>query len=275
MLKHLRADSIANLGMFLLAQMKMGVSVYDLFEPFRQNFDIAMKNAISCITSSESSRYDNISIDDSCHPEYAGPCILLMIISKLGLVKNELVKEALQGFQTGHYLEKRDAMTLLHAALSLSFADFIKGLLLLGEEYIPVRTILEYCNLLQQDGKEENMEALLLLIEQPQHVSTFNQVVEQIIGKEALTMNLVSPYQDFCMDLPNPIDYPSLKNKISYLYQVMKRGNNTTECQIARNALAYYFANEKAINDRIIGFGRVDDLIVIDHAIHLLKNCES
>lgn len=275
MLKNLRADSIANLGRFLLAQMKMGVSVYDLFEPFRQSFDIAMKNAISCITSSESSRYDNISIDDSCHPEYAGPCILLVIISKLGLVKNELVKEALQGFQTGHYLEKRDAMTLLHAALSLSFADFIKGLLLLGEEYIPVRTILEYCNLLQQDGKEENMEALLLLIEQPQHVSTFNQVVEQIIGKEALTMNLVSPYQDFCMDLPNPIDYPSLKNKINFLFQVMKRSNNTTECQIARNALAYYFTNEKAINNRIIGFGRVDDLIVIDHAIHLLKNCES
>ncbi len=88
-------------------------------------------------------------------------------------------------------------------------------------------------------------------------------------------MNLVSPYQDFCMDLPNPIDYPSLKTNISHLYQVMKRSNNMTECQIARNALAYYFTNEKAINDRIIGFGRVDDLIVIDHAIHLLKNCES
>ena len=271
MLKHLRADSIANLGRFLLAQMKMGVSVYDLFEPFRHSFDLAMKNAISCIIPSESSRYDNISIDDSCHPEFAGPCILLMAISKMGLVKNELVQEALQGFHTGHYLEKRDAMTLLHAALTLSFADFIKGLLLLGEEYIPVKTILEYCTLLQGNDKEEKMEALLLLMEQPQHVSTFNHMVEQIIGKEALTMNLDSPYQDFCMDLPNPIDYPSLKTKISYLYQVMKRGNNATGCHIARNALAYYFANEKAINDRIIGFGRVDDMIVIDYAIHLLK----
>lgn len=34
MLKHLRADSIANLGRFLLAQMKMGVSVYDLLNLF-------------------------------------------------------------------------------------------------------------------------------------------------------------------------------------------------------------------------------------------------
>ena len=276
MLKHLRADSIANLGRFLLAQMKMGVSVYDLFEPFRQRFGLAMNNAITCLTPTENSRYDTIDIDDSRHlSEYAGPCLLLLAISKMGLVKNELVHEAFQGFQTGHYLEKRDAMTLLHAALSLSFADFLKGLLLLGEEYIPVRTILEYCNLLQQVGKEENMETLLLLLEQPQSISTFNQAVEKIIGKEALIMNLDSLYQEFCMDLPNPVDYPSLKANVSNLYQIMKRGKNTSKSQIARNALAYYFANEKAINDRIIGFGRIDDLIVIDYAIHLLKNCES
>ena len=276
MLKNLRADSIANLGRFLLAQMKMGVSVYDLFEPFRQRFGLAMNNAITCLTPTENSRYDTIDIDDSRHlSEYAGPCILLLAISKMGLVKNELVHEAFQGFQTGHYLEKRDAMILLHAALSLSFADFIKGLLLLGKEYIPVRTLLEYCNLLQHNGKEENMETLLLLLEQPQSISTFNQAVEKIIGKEALIMNLDSLYQEFCMDLPNPVDYPSLKANVSNLYQIIKRGKNTSKSQIARNALAYYFANEKAINDRIIGFGRIDDLIVIDYAIHLLKNCKS
>jgi len=275
MLKRLREDSIAQLGRFLLAQMKMGVPVYDLFVPFRQSLDTAMKKAILAITPTEDFHYDDISIDSSHHlPDYAGPCILLLALAKMGLVKNELVQEALLGFQSGHYLEKKDTMAILRAALSLSFADFIKGLLLLGEEYIPVRTMLDYCIQLQ-NGKKEDMEAILVLLEQPQSVSTFSQVVEQIIGKEALTKDLKKPYHEFCMDLPNPIDYPSLKANISGLYQMMKTAEDATMRQIAQNALAYFFADEKAINDRIIGFGRVDDLIVIDYAISLLKQCAS
>jgi hypothetical protein len=274
MLKRLRANSIAQLGRFLLAQMKMGVPVYDLFEPFRQCFDTAMKKAILEISLPEEARYNDISIDDSRHlPDYAGPCLLLLALAKMGIVKSELVHDALEGFQTGHYLEKQHTMTLLRAALSLSFTDFIKGLLLLGEEYVPVRTMLEYCNLLQHKGKEENMEALLVLMEQPKSASTFNQVVEQIIGKEALTKDLSSPFQDFCMDYPNPIDYPSLNANVITLYHTMKNGKDTQKGQIAQNALAYFFADEKAISNRVLGFGRVDDLIVIDYANSLLKKC--
>ena len=77
------------------------------------------------------------------------------------------------------------------------------------------------------------------------------------------------------MDLPNPIDYPSLKSNVSTLYLVMKKSENAAKRQIARNALAYFFAEEKAINNRILGFGRVDDLIVIDYATNLLRNCAS
>lgn len=273
MLKHLRADSIAQLGRFLLAQMKMGVPVYDLFEPFRQCFDIAMRKAIFGISPTENFTYDDISLDDSRHlSDYAGPCLLLLALEKMGLAKSELVEEALQGFQTGHYLEKQNTMALLRAALSLSFADFIKGLLLLGEEYIPVRTMLEYCILLQENGKAENMEALLVLLGQPQSASTFNRVIEQIIGKETLTKDLTYLYQDFCMDPPNPIDYPSLKAKVNALYQVMKKDEDAPKRQIARSALAYFFADEKVISDRILGFGKVDDLIVIDYATRMLKN---
>jgi hypothetical protein len=183
-----------------------------------------------------------------------------------------LVQEALQGFQTSHYLEMKNATAILRAALSLSFADFIKGLLLLGEEYVPVKTILEYCTLLQDNSKEGKMEALLDLMEQPQSASTFNQAIEHIIGKEMSAKDLEYQYRDFCMDPPSPIDYPSLKANVSLLYQVMKNGNDATTMQIAHNALAYFFSDEKAINDRILGFGRVDNLIVIDYAIHLLKS---
>lgn len=274
MLKRLRADSIAQLGRFLLAQMKMGIPVYDLFEPFRQCLDTAMKKAILGISLPENAQYDDIPIDDSRHlSDYAGPCLLLLALAKMGLIKSELVHEAFEGFQTGHYLEKKDTMVLLHAALSLSFVDFIKGLLLLGEEYVPVRTMLEYCNILQNNEKEEKMDALSVLMEQPQSNSTFNQAVEQIIGKEALTKDLNYPFQDFCTDLPNPIDYPSLKTSIITLYHTMKNDKNTLKRQIAQNALAYFFADEKAINNRILGFGRVDDLIVIDYANSLLKKC--
>ena len=274
MLKRLRADSIAQLGRFLLAQMKMGVSVQDLFEPFRQCFDTAMKKAILGISQPDNAQYDDFSIDDSRHlSDYAGPCLLLLALAKMGQVKSELVQEALEGFQTGHYLEKKDTMALLRAALSLSFADFIKGLLLLGEEYVPVRTILEFCSLLQHNGKEENMEALLALMEQPQSASTFNQVVEQIIGKEALTKDLSYPFQDFCVDLPNPINYPSLKANVITLYHTMKDGKDTLKAQIAQSALAYFFADEKAISNRVLGFGRVDDLLVIDYANRLLEKC--
>jgi hypothetical protein len=276
MLKRLRADSIAQLGKFLLAQMKMGVPVNDLFASFRQSFDIAISKAILGLSPTKDFPYETISIDDSRHlSDYAGPCILLLSLDKMGLVKSELIQEAIQGFQTGHYLEKQNTMALLRAALSLSFADFIKGLLLVGEEYVPVRTILEYCTLLQKNGKEDNMEALLVLLEQPQSATTFNQVVGQIIGNEVLTKDLDYPYQDFCMDLPNPIDYPSLKSNVSTLYLVMKKSENAAKRQIARNALAYFFAEEKAINNRILGFGRVDDLIVIDYATNLLRNCAS
>ena len=274
MLKRLRADSIAQLGRFLLAQMKMGVPVLDLFEPFRQCFDTAMQKAILGVAPTENFPYETISIDDSRHlPDYAGPCLLLLALDKMGLVKSELVQEALQGFQTGHYLEMKNATAILRAALSLSFTDFIKGLLLLGEKYVPARTILEYCALLQDNGKEGQMKALLELIEQPQSASTFNQAVEHIIGKEMSAKDLEYQYRDFCMDPPNPIDYPSLKANVSLLYQVMKSCKDTTTKQIAHNALAYYFAGEKAINDRILGFGKVDDLIVIDYATSLLKSC--
>ena len=276
MLKRLRADSIAQLGRFLLAQMKMGVTIQDLFEPFRQRFDSAMQKAILSIAPTEDFPYETISIDDSRHlSDYAGPCLLLMALDKMGLVKSALVQEAFQGFQTGHYLEMKNATAILRAALSLSFADFIKGLLLLGEEYVPVKTILEYCTLLQDNGKEEKMEALLELMEQPLSASTFNQTIEHIIGKEALEKDLDHPYRDFCSDLPNPIDYPSLKANVSTLYLVMKKSENAPTRQIAQNALAYFFAEEKAINNRIIGFRKVDDLIVIDYALSLLRNCAS
>ena len=198
-----------------------------------------------------------------------------MALDKMGLVKSALVQEALQGFQTGHYLEKRDAIALLHAALTLSFADFIKGLLLLGEEYVPVKTILEYCTLLQDNGKEGKVEALLDLMEEPHSASAFNQAVEHIIGKEALEMDLDNPYRDFCCDLPNPIDYPSLKANVNALYLVMKKSEDAPSRQVAQNALAYYFAEEKAISNRILGFRKVDDLIVIDYAINLLRNIAS
>ena len=274
MLQRFRADSIAHLGRFLLAQMKMGVPVHDFYEPFRQCFDTAMHKAILGIASSENFPYETISIDDSHHlSDYVGPCLLLLSLTKMGRVNNELVQEALQGFQTGHYLEMKNATAILRAALSLSFTDFIKGLLLLGEEYVPVKTILEYCALLQDNGKEGHMKALLDLMELPHSASTFNQAVEQIIGKEMSAKNLECQYRDFCMDPPNPIDYPSLKANVSLLYQVMKNCKDATTKQIAHNALIYYFADEKAINDRILGFGRVDDLIVIDYATNLLKGC--
>ena len=112
-------------------------------------------------------------------------------------------------------------------------------------------------------------------MKQPKSASAFNQTVEQIIGKEALLKDLEYPYQDFCMDLPNPIDYPTLKAKVSTLYQTIKKGESAPKRQTARNALAYFFADDKAINDRILGFGKVDDLIVIDYALSLLKKCAS
>lgn len=112
MLKQLREDSIAQLGRFLLAQMKMEIP--------------------------------DITLNDSRHlSDYAGPCILLLTLEKMGLVKSKLVHDAFEGFQTGRYLEKRHAMTILHEALSLSLADFIKGLLLVGEEYTPYKTIID------------------------------------------------------------------------------------------------------------------------------------
>lgn len=272
MLERLRADSIAQLGRFLLAQMKMGVPVHDYFEPFRQNLDSAMTKATFLITQPECCPTDNISIDDSRHlSEFVGPCLLLMALAKMGLVKGELVEEALNGFMTGHSLDKQITMAILHSALSLSFADYLKGLLLLGEEYIPVKTILEYFSLLQQNGKKEKMEAILELLEQPHSVSSFHQAIERIIGKEALTKDLKEPYQDFCIDPPHPIDYPSLKSNINTLYRVMLNDGSMQKRQIARSALAYYFADESAINNRIIGFGRVDDLIVIDYAKDLLR----
>lgn len=276
MLNSFRADSIAQLGKILLAQMKTEASVHELFVPFRERFDTAMKQAILGIEPTEDFRYDEIYIDDpSPLPDEAGPCLLLLALAKMGTVKEELVQEAFHGFLTGRYLERTNTLTILRAALSLSFADFIKGLLLLGEEYVPVRTILKYVSLLQKNGKEENMEALLVLLEQPHSVSTFNEVTEQIIGKDALSNDLDESYQEFCKDLPNSIDYPSLKASVGFLYRTMKTGENAKKKQIARNALAYFFADEKAIKDKITGFGRVDDLIVIDYATDLLKQCTS
>ena len=270
MMERLRADSIAQLGRFLLAQMKMGVPFHDYFEPFRQSLDSALTKAMLRISQPEDCPTDDISIDSHLS-DYVGPCLLLKALAKMGLVKGELVEEAFNGFLTGHSLEKQNTMAILRSALSLSFADYLKGLLLLGEEYIPVKTILEYFSLLQQDGKKGKMEAILELLEQPHSVSSFHQAIERIIGKEALTKDLREPLQDFCIEPPHPIDYPSLKSNINTLYRVMQHDESAQKRQIARSALAYYFADESAISNRITGFGRVDDLIVIDYAMDLLR----
>lgn len=265
---HYRAEGIAILGESLLMRSPFATTAHATAQ-FCKVFELTMMKAQMKI-GGQRDDWD-VYHDASFHKAYAvAPIILLLVLDKRSDVQHDLVQKALEGLNTGDYeLTDDDVKTIMRAALALTLTGFIQGLTTLGEDVAPIRPFLNLCSALQQDEDEDNTLAYEKLILQPKSEENFNAAMDQIMGccmPEEELDGLCKSFIEYATDEPL---YPQLKEKVKALYNIFKNEENVDKKRIAQWALTYFFDDEDIIHDDVSGLGLVDDITVIDYAIHL------
>lgn len=266
---HYRAEGVAILGESLLMKQEFG-SVGDAIERFCSLFELLMIRA-RMRTEGDKSRGD-IFDDATFHQAYAvAPVILLTVLGKTRKIDVNLAKKALECLESGEYnLSEEEVITIMRAALSLTLIGYVQGLTSLGNEIAPIRPFLDFCASLQQDSDEDNMLAYEQLIMQSKSAETFNAAMDQIMGSCISEEELDGLYAEFLESTANDSLYPQLKEKVTLLYSVLKKDDNPDRKKLAQWALTYFFDDEDLIHDDVTGIGLVDDITIINYAIHLL-----
>lgn len=178
-------------------------------------------------------------------------------------------------------ISDEEVKTIMRPTLGLSLASYIQGLMLLGKNVAPIMPFLLFCGKLQYElelmnpaqskVENDNATAFSQLVQQPASADIFKSAMNQIMGYNTPIEELDNLYMNF---INNPIDdplYSKQKEKVSTLYSILKNEENSDKQLIAQWALTYFFDDQDVINDDIIGIGFIDDLVVLDYALNLLK----
>ena len=263
MLNHYRAEGIAILGAHLLLRSQFQ-SLPDPI-PIQSFFAILQLKLANPINSSRGQNYLDEGIYQMAY--LVTPSVLLMVLGEKGLVDENLVQKAIEGLQTGCYdLTDDEINTIIKSALSLSLSDYIQGVILMGGYGAPVKDILKFCAMLQQDWDKENINAFARLVTKPESQKVFNKTMKRIMGCVIPEDEIDEYYQAFSADA-----YPQLKEKVDKLYFVLKNDEDPNKKRIAQWTLTYLFDEEDVIHDNIAGFGLTDDMVVIDYALRLIE----
>ena len=273
-----RAEGIAILGEHLLDQCRFSHPKEVSLERFKTIFENTVRKASLFI---QNQMLDVPILDDQTYyAAYAmAPYILLWVLNQLGLVDNTLCAKVEEGLETGQYaLTDLECSSILQSALSLSLSSYIQGLLLLGDDLVPVRSFLDLCalfqkdeDLLDEDYTKKNIDAFKLLVEQKESEKAFADAMNQIMGGLMSDEEIETCYKEFCANPPDALAEPKTKEKIEILYAAFKEDKDKDRKRIAQSALTYLFDDEDIIHDDIEGLGYVDDMIVIDIALRLLN----
>lgn len=204
------------------------------------------------------------------------PGILVMVLAELGSIDKETAEKILQGFETGRYgLTEEEVSAIMKAALALSLPEFVEGLLIHNDReqaigHLP--TFLDYCTNYQEECRDDQVKAFAELMRLPFCATgTFNDAMRKIVGELESEEALNQKCQAF---LDEPLDeelYPDFKEKVTRLQSAMQNTAKADKSQVAQWALTYLFSGKGLVSNDLPILGRVDDLLVVDKALKVIK----
>lgn len=187
---------------------------------------------------------------------------------------------SLETQQEAYDMSIEDRAKVMNACLSINFPLFLEGLLLCreGNPMVSVSRVLQLCGDAQRCRSDDKINLFSELITQPQlTVKDFNKTMRVLAGRpmteEALTRKMNEIRE--CPGWPN---YYKLNDKLNCLYDYFlehKAAGHKPQSLAAKHALHYFFKLKDLIVDYLPGFGYVDDLLVVDTALDILKEEEN
>ena len=265
-LYHYRTEGVALLGECLLTKQKFD-SIHQCVLKFRATLEMILHRSLHWLDELDS--IETIFNDEDWSIAYeVAPAIVLLVLEKRGDINDSLTSKVRNGFLTGYYaITKEEVQTILRAALSLSLSDYIHGLLLLGEQIAPVRALLKLCANIQDQYDEDNVDTFMQLLNNPETGAAFITVMQNIEGSLLQEEQIDSFFTDYCK---NPQD-EGMDKKVKQLYKILKCNENLENRRIAQWALTYLFDSQDLIQDDQSVIGFVDDMVVLDVALKLLR----
>lgn len=272
MLSRFRNEGVAILSTCLLTKSKF-VSAPDYEHVFRRIFVRTFRQVLK-------ERYDD---DDRDFMDWMksktyriAPGILVMVLAELDSIDKETAEKILKGFETGLYgLTDEEVSAIMKASLALSLPEYIEGLLIHNDReqaigHLP--TFLDYCTKYQEECRDDQIKAFAELMRLPFCATrTFNDAMRKIIGEQESLEVLDQKCQAF---LDEPLDeelYPDIKEKVARLQSAMQNTDKAEKSQVAQWALTYMFSGKGLVSNNLPILGRVDDMLVIDKALKVIK----
>ena len=270
MFGHYRSEGIAILGEHLLTKRRFD-NVIDTLDGFRKIFEWTMVKSKNWALGSKGT--GRIFDDRTYHTAYlVAPSILLLVLARKGLVEKELTVRAMEGLNSGDFnLTEAETRLIIRSSMSLSLADYIQGVVSLGEKVAPAKPFLELCALLQKEYEGNNIATFSDLLTQPQTKEMFHAAMKQIMGCVMDEEEIDSHYK-LLLSHSNDETMPlQMKEKVERLYGLLKNDVDAERKHIAQWALTYLFDDQDVIHDDVKGLGYVDDMAVIDYALAILS----
>lgn len=267
-----RAEGIAVMGSHLLLRAKCdGLSDLEIFKSI---FCMEMERLDERMLSEERNWLDSLNDWFTFLPYGLGPNLLLSVLNQSGRVETDLVGKVKEGFTTGDYcLTDDEVYRVLSASMSLTLSEYIKGILNLGEKVAPMQVFLRYCSIIQTEYEAGNRSAFARLMAERETFNSLEGAMKTILGMIIPENEIDGYYQSPNIGL-HPrceAEHPQMKQKVEILYDIMKNSPVDRKRKIAQWALSYLYDDQDVIYDDIVGFGYIDDMMVIDYALRLLR----
>ena len=267
MLQHYRDEGIAILCGNILSKSSLNAMNQDAINLFRKMVELTFQRSILWVKDP----FFNEEIFDSevWYAAYSSAHVIVgLILLKRGDIDEVVYNKIKKGMAFSYsQLTQQEIRRVVRAALSLSLSDFIQGLMLLGDKIAPIKPLLDFCCLLQNECSKKNIESFMELLQKPVTETTFLNAMQSIVGSLIPEEQLNSCCAKFCQESPDE----KLKAKVLQLHQVMSNESNTDIKRIAQWALTYLFSEQDLIHDDTVALGYIDDMIVIDLALKTMK----
>ena len=197
--------------------------------------------------------------------------VMLRLLKTRQDISATLYDKILSGMSSGNYrLTNNELQQLLTACQSLSLYDYIQGMVIVNEErstLTPILDLLFFCADIQGENNADRIKSFFELANNRFNMTKklFDTTMENILGCLMPEIDISKHYQT--MNTPNE----KLKQKTDQLYSIFTHDQDADRKRICQWALSYFFDSQGVIHDTLPIFGTVDDLLVADTALGLLK----
>ena len=211
--------------------------------------------------------------------------LLCKVLKNLGLIPQSTVDELLKPWLSDSSKVSRDmAVQVYKACLTLNLSQYIAGLLLVDEfrdecsdetenDVLPLNSLLSLCAKVQNynDKDKTALFSLLMDITYPtaeDFVEVLDELLDESMTEDGLRQRIESLHKN-----PEDASFSMLDmiDKIHRFYLQHKEGPLQTYAEAARLVLNYYFSSNTVIDNHLLGFGRVDDVLLMVKLLRLLQ----